>query len=124
MTADAGLAHEVKPAQPSEMVVDQDNVNAPLPEALERLLAIRGPLQLHAWPGRLGQQVPRDQVILPIVLDQQDPAAAVVDHPFRSTVASLGSRTSSNQYRPSVLITSTRPSKVTGLVMKEFTPRS
>src|SRR3954465_15613850 len=43
---------------------------------------------------------------------------------LHSSFPSGGSSTSSNQYLPMVLITSTIPSNVTGLMMNEFTPRS
>ena len=66
----------------------------------------------------------RQEVIVLVVIDEQNAQMAVVHERLSRGPPRSGSSTISIQYVPRTLMTVTKPSKVTGLVMNELTPRS
>src|SRR5262249_8472989 len=131
----------------------------PVPGAFHRLAPrceAVDPFKLKFTTLNFAQQIARDQIVVPIVVDQQytdgltvhvvlrflprlhvdgqilylqprrisTPRNYAAVSPGESPPKEPGRSTISNQYLPSVLMASTRPAKVTGLVMKEAAPRS
>src|SRR5258706_417219 len=71
----------------------------------------------------LSEELSGKDVIVLVVLDEEDFDRFALHFHFPQSRC-RGRSTISNQYRPSPFMTSTRPSKVTGLLMNELAPES
>src|ERR1700738_1004164 len=85
---------------------------------------VRGsPIERVVAALHLRKQLAGEDVIVLVILDEKDFNRFALHFHFPRSCW-RGRSTISNQYRPSPFMTSTRPSKVTGLLMNELAPES
>ena len=89
-------ADEVEAGELAEAVVDQVDVVAALADQPERRLGVGRPLDCESRPVLLEEQVAREDEVVLVVLDDQDPDLLSGGHP-RHPAHRFGSSTISNQ---------------------------
>ena len=118
------LPEQLQAGPGTEIVVQQAQPVTTVEERLDRAFKGRDPVDVHMVAVHVDQDRVGQKVIVLVVVDDQDPQMVVVHEEVSPDPFASGSATISIQYFPRTLMTLTRPSKVTGFVMNELTPRS
>src|SRR5450432_3051394 len=98
----------------AETIIQQTNIVFTTPDGGEPVIVIVDPVKVIAAVANPGNQIAGDDVVIFIIIYQQD-FGRVAGHKWNQPSAD-GSSTTSNQYRPRTLMSSTSDLNVTGLV--------
>ena len=84
-------------------------------------VVVENPIEFERTSAGLGQKLACHHIVVFVVVDEKHSDFSISHSQIHFQA---GSSTISNQYLPNAFITATNDSKLTGFVIKEFTPRS